>query len=582
MRLGLCRRLSGVLVLVAAIAVAAFSQTQKPDNRPANSSIAGQVKAGGIPLPNKTVIVSRFEERGNIFAVTMDGSGLSDLFHSAKTDADGRYRLTGLKAGTYEINVSAAAFAPDKKGGERSRTITLDENEAEENVDFSLARGGVITGRVTDADGRPLIAQSMQLRTINGDGEARQIVGVSSGGETETDDRGVYRVFGLSAGRYIIGVGGRTYNPFGAAAKYPLTYFPGTTDEKQARLIEVAEGSEVMEIDIRLGSASKTYEAIGHVIDAESGQPISKVSLMCFGRSGSDGVTGFSGTATSDAKGEFRFNGLPPGTYTVQLRPDVAGLLGGQSEHYIEETKFEVLDTNISGVQVQAKRGAMLSGVVAIEATPEQKSKINLGQTMIMGIVERKTVEQSGNIENAHISTTDYGVSKLNSDGSFRLTGLPPGKVVSFNLISISNGRQPAVSRIERDGVEMRDGIEIRSGEALTGVKVVLGIASGSIRGQVNLTGGKLPEGWVVRAMASRVNAPEHDRNSGFAEVSSNGRFIIEGLIDGEYEIMVFAHPKDGGRDSRQTEQIVRITSGAETPVTITLDLSKKEQEERQ
>ena len=77
----------------------------------------------------------------------------------------------------------------------------------------------------------------------------------------DTDDRGVYRFYGLPAGvssqRGRRGISGRAYhNNF-------RTYYPDATDQSQAKIIEVKEGAEVTNIDIRLGVGKDTYEAVG-------------------------------------------------------------------------------------------------------------------------------------------------------------------------------------------------------------------------------------------------------------------------------------------------------------------------------
>lgn len=581
MQLGRFARTLAASILIITIAVVSFAQTQKPDARPANGSISGQVKAGGVPLANKTVIVMRMENRADIFRMSLDSASALDIFRTAKTDADGRYNITGLRAGNYEIHVEAAAFAPAKRDSDRSRTVTLDDDQNADNINFSLVRGGVITGRAMDADGRPLIAQPMQLKSAFGEGETREFSGVSAGGEESTDDRGVYRLFGLAPGKYIIGVGGRVARPFGASSKYPLTYFPGTTDEKQARIIEIAEGSEITDIDIRLGGANKTYEVTGHVVDADSGQPIPKTTLLCIGQSSSGGAFGYSNSATSDAKGEFRLSGLAPGKYRIQLTSSYSGLLGNPSEHYAEETTFEVLDANVSGVQVQARRGAILNGVVVIEGTPEQKNQFNLGQMMMMAFVEQKKVDRQDDGQQEHLSTSDFSTTKLNADGSFRMAGLPPGKVSGFNVISIAANASLKLKRIEQNGVVMTEGIETRPGETISGVKIVLGTASGSIRGQINFSGGKLPDGGSAHAIAVRADSQGNDRDSESAEVDSKGRFVIEGLMDGEYQILIVFRPGSGAESTESGEQRVRVANGAETTVTIPFDPNKK-REERQ
>src|SRR5262249_44079735 len=155
------------------------------------------------------------------------------------------------------------------------RTVTLDEGEVREKIDFALIRGGVMTGKVMDDEGAPLIARRLQLYGVDEQGQKRNYQGPFVYEMSETDDRGVYRIYGLPPGRYIISAGGDPLR--GGGGKFALTYHPDTTDEKQAKVIEIKEGSEVTDVDIRFGSARKTYEAAGRVVDRETGKPVPRI-----------------------------------------------------------------------------------------------------------------------------------------------------------------------------------------------------------------------------------------------------------------------------------------------------------------
>ena len=53
----------------------------------------------------------------------------------------------------------------------QGRVLNLSANEAVEGIDFKLTRGGVITGRITDADGRPVIEERISLIAVDQNGE---------------------------------------------------------------------------------------------------------------------------------------------------------------------------------------------------------------------------------------------------------------------------------------------------------------------------------------------------------------------------------------------------------------------------
>ncbi|HEX7773124.1 MAG TPA: carboxypeptidase-like regulatory domain-containing protein, partial [Pyrinomonadaceae bacterium] len=78
-----------------------------------------------------------------------------EVAQRATTDQDGNYRIVNVPPGTYEVTPSAPAFVPSDLKEQRNKTVLVGEDEDVENINFALVRGGVITGRVTDADGRP-------------------------------------------------------------------------------------------------------------------------------------------------------------------------------------------------------------------------------------------------------------------------------------------------------------------------------------------------------------------------------------------------------------------------------------------
>src|SRR5262249_23569311 len=108
--------------------------------------------------------------------------------------AEGAYLIRALSGAYVKVSKNPSDFSAFK-------SITLDEGESRDSVDIALVRGGVITGRVTDDEGKPLIGAGLQLLSVDekGDSQWRGDYKV----DWETDDRGVYRIYGLPAGRYI-------------------------------------------------------------------------------------------------------------------------------------------------------------------------------------------------------------------------------------------------------------------------------------------------------------------------------------------------------------------------------------------
>jgi hypothetical protein len=581
-----------VLLLVAISQPGA--QTPRRDNRPRTASISGRVTIGGGPAPNARVglVEVKHQTRLGNQQIFMESGGMNaGEGYSALTDADGRYRLTNLPEGNYEMRVMLKAYIAEKKTGDKDlvRSVSLGESETRNDVDFSLTRGGVITGRVTDAGGNPMISRRVLLQVVTEQGQKQPYQSSASSQMFETDDRGVYRLYGLRAGRYVVSAGGEGGFALAGSSsgKHPRTWSPDTDDENQAKIVEVKEGGEVTGVDIKFGLAKKAYEASGRVIDDATGEPIPKVSVMCM-RTGNEGAVSFGaegGQATTDSQGNFRFNGLGPGRYEVEMM-DMNSFLsgGGENKHYIERTTFEVKAGDVENIEVRAKIGATISGVAVVEGARDASVKAMLTQSMI---TFESRQERSDDPQSASSFGSSVGgiPSKIKADGSFEFSGVRPGKV-TFDVANFS-GKSLSLIRVERNGADVSDGIDVQVGENVAGVRIVVGHGTAVIRGQVNVVGGALPEGWRMHAYASREKSA--GRSVRFAQVDGKGRFVIEGLLPGEYTLTATAIPPPpppgappGQRISQpvQATQKVAVGNGAEVQVTLTLDLKKKDQEE--
>jgi protocatechuate 3,4-dioxygenase beta subunit len=559
------------------------AQAPQRDNRPRTASVSGRVTIAGKPAANAVITVTETDLEPDA-----GESGLRiPLQAKTRTDGDGRYLVGGLAEGRYVVSAMLKAFVAAADFGDHnlSRTVTLDEGEAREKIDFALIRGGVMTGKVMDDEGAPLVARQVQLYTVDEQGQKGNYRGPFAYEMGETDDRGVYRIYGLPPGRYIISAGGEGGgDPIrGRGGKFALTYHPDTTDEKQARVIEIKEGSEVTDIDIRFGSARKTYEAAGRVVDRETGKPVPRIYVSGWSKYEKDGSSSvFSTTAIADGQGAFKLSGLSPGRYQAAVMGSI-----GETGYTSEAAEFEITNDNVSGVEVKAFLGASVSGIVVVEGADAAAGK-QLRSITVYPSVSPPT-DAAGDANALSSSQQFFTPGRVNADGSFTIKGLQAGGV-SFYLSDFDGGLR--IKRIERDGVEVKDAIEVRPGERVSGVRIVAHRAQGRIRGQVRFAGGALPAGWRLEAYASRPTPADESKSGartpvsvegigGHAFVDEKGRFVIEGLPAGEYDLSITMGGKRGANGSRQifsppgSNQRVTVGDDVETSVTLTIDISQ-------
>ncbi|MBO0801418.1 MAG: carboxypeptidase regulatory-like domain-containing protein, partial [Blastocatellia bacterium] len=405
----------------------------------------------------------------------------------------------------------------------------------------------------------------------------------------QTDDRGIYRIYGLPAGRYLSYVGA-IHNQ--AKHKYPKTFYPDTTDQKLAKIIEVKEGAEITGIDIHLGAAENTYEAAGRVVDATTGQPLAQVSVTCLQAPDGKSRYRFGTSAISDLEGAFKVSGLSSGSYELYLQSrsgiPVSSEASLGNDYYSEKTRFEVNDSDVSGLEIKAIRGSTITGVVVIEGDNDPSIIAKMQQ---MTIFLHVTAARRSDTDD--MGAENHGVpgARIEGDGAFRITGVAPGSA-RFAL-SGGQGSSLAIRRIERDGVVIRSALEIGRGELISGIRIVTVPANGTIRGQVEIARGKVPDGWELNIWATPVSStsdsenPYMDSGGKGATADGKGQFMIEGLTAGEYELRLEAMVRvsqnrwETAPGTNELNQRVTVSSGAETPVKFTLELPRELQEKR-
>jgi hypothetical protein len=267
------RIVSGLLAFLTLIFSQAASQTVSQQNPTGTATITGLVKLGDAPAQGITLAL--IPDQGGRPGPSQRQGGQQQKILQATTDDKGQYQFANVAAGRFRVTLLTETLVPassDPRAG--GVVVTVTDGQVISQINFAMAPGGVVTGRVMDHQGRPVIAERINLMTMNATGQPRPFNGGNRFGY-ETDDRGVYRIYGLPAGKYIISAGTEGNRP-GAnrRIRYPRTYYPDATEAAQAQLVEVSSGSVAEGIDIRMGAPMKTYAVTGRAVDAETGEPV--------------------------------------------------------------------------------------------------------------------------------------------------------------------------------------------------------------------------------------------------------------------------------------------------------------------
>ena len=478
-------------LIVAALSANAPARQKQPEP---TGSISGRVTVMGKAAANIPVLL-----------LTADSLSQRQVIASAKTDAEGGFTLSNLPAGRYLLNPFAPAMAdPATNTGQVGKMISLSEGESIDAANIELSRGGVITGRVMDSNNRPVIGEKVTLYLHNQEGRKHEFY--RNYETSRTDDRGQYRIYGLPGGRYSVSAGvhigqGSVRIGFGNVY-YPRTFHPDTTDEAAATIVEVKPGGEATGVDITVGRIEKTYTATGRIVDAETGKPIADLPYG-YGSVSEDGkyVGAYGSTgARSGAKGEFLIEGVAPARYVAMVAP--WGLSDQQAEFYGDPAFFEIKDSDVSDLEIRVRRGASVSGTVIIEGVDEQTAAEKFKELSLYAQVQAERLRAPGNS------------IKVAPDGSFRATGLPPGKV-SFHM-GYPQIKGLMILRTEIEGAEQRGPFALCGGPAGCRGEAILrprhwqGKDTGSTRGRA-AAGRQLDRATCFSRCRATIPAPDSD-----------------------------------------------------------------------
>lgn len=539
------------------LAVACLAQVPQPAKN-TSASVSGRVTIGGKAAAGITITAST-------------SSSVFDTRTVAKatTDEDGNYRLAGLAAGSFKIVpvTKALAVAPDAKSKQLEQSVNVAEGESITKVDFALVRGGVITGRITDAEGNPAIGERVSVVKKDSAAEEGGPMAFMEGPRNKTDDRGIYRVYGLSAGNYKVSVGqtaGGGVSVMGmGGSQYLKTFYPGVQDEAKATIVEVTEGSEITNIDITPGKPASGFSVSGRAVDADSNQPVANAYIAYSPVKDAEvqmGGMNFTGIRT-DANGKFRLESVKPGRYAAYT---VAA--GQENSTYSDPATFEMSDGDVSGIEIKVHRGATINGVAVIENNFDPGVAAILQTVTIYAFVSQKGM-----------SAPSYGNGKINPDGSFQFTGLAPGKAKIGMTGFPTTPKGLTLMRTEVEGIDQPEGIELAAGAQIKGVRLVFAYGTGVVRGEVRVEGGVLPEG-INLLLSLRSPAGDSRRYNRFLEIDSRSHFVAEDLPAGTYELFLRADTKDEKAAPLFAPVIRTITvaNGSEVQATLVVNLAPK------
>ena len=397
------RLLGGLLVLLVATAGTVETSPpgfqQNPPGPGGRSNAPGRGGAPGrdVPAQNQetpplgtasivgTIVVAGTGAPARRARVTLSGDTLRGG-RSATTDDQGRYAFASLPAGRFTLSASKighlnVSYGQRVPGSGRPGTPIQLEDGQRLTIRLQIPKGGVISGTILDEHGEAVPGTQVRAFRYSMQSGVRTL---QAAGNDATDDRGIYRIYGLQLGDYLICATPRPAFPAGAppaldrlqeavaamspqpgaagqvattvltdrlgaaaaaqaeAAQdepttgYAPVYFPGTTMTSNATSVALNVGEERLGVDFQLQLVAMA-RVEGMVIYPSGQEPGGlQIQLVNVG----DDVGGIGGSsARVDRDGKFRFSNVAPGQYTLVARTGGPGPMMGPAMEILGRTR---------------------------------------------------------------------------------------------------------------------------------------------------------------------------------------------------------------------------------------------------
>ncbi|GAA5038466.1 carboxypeptidase-like regulatory domain-containing protein [Microbacterium fluvii] len=322
--------------------------------------------------------------------------------------------------------------------------------------------------------------------------------------ETAVGADGSYTISGLAAGTYLV--------EFRSSDRAVLDeWWNGAEDDADAATrIVLRAGETRSRVDVVLEESAVLSGTVSVPDGVDRAQGSTDVILR--------GVDGGGTSYTVGADGGFRFMGVRPGTYRLEVRSFDLPVLdqwwdGGDDYSHATPITLGTAEKR-SDILVTPARSAIISGTVTLPEgiDPEVGSTTVLARTLDDRLLGSAFVER---------------------DGTYTIIGLPPGPV---KLKFVSSGRQVATEWWQdQPDLASATVLNLAPEEVRNDVDATLGPGA-SISGSVQLPDGVDGNSGTVWVYAYAVGAPEKAAASTSVR-GSDGWFSFHGLTPGEYKL---------------------------------------------
>jgi len=472
-----------VTVLVSALAGASGQQVHDLPPRPAT----GTAVISGVVLSGPTGTDPARKAR-----VMLHSAGFGAVAMTATTDDEGRFGFRDLPAGRYTIEAVKTGYLTAAYGAARPNRagtpVAVADGGRVSGLTIRLARGAAITGTVRDAQGAPVpgVQVSALKFTFLSAGQRR----LSNYAGGLTDDRGIFRLWGLPPGEYVVmaaprgdaraqspdgsdfqplsradvdralaagrgATGGAAAPPPAPTENYAQVFHPSVTDLAGAATLSIVAGEERTGVDIGIRLV-RTARVTATVRMPDGTVPARTAVTLSVAGEHADLLIGSvfrTRSVSLDASGQFAIADVAPGLYTVMAKTREAAqraAMPGASQSPPSPNLWAGADIVIDGVDVnlslEMQPAMTVSGRLVFDGPPPADPSMQIWMV------------PPGNVA---LNSGPAG-GLVRSDRTFTFAGVTPGAYrMEFSYLSnrsldpwflrsaVANGRDTSHRRLD-------------------------------------------------------------------------------------------------------------------------------------
>jgi hypothetical protein len=511
---GICSIL--LLGCLLVIAQTASAQTAKL------GTISGTVvNESGRPLSNARVMLRR---PGGVM-------GLENL--STTTDRKGKFEVSGLEPVNYQVLAILQGYVPLLRDLDDTQPPVYRTGDS---VTLVLTKGGVITGTVTNQAGEPIVGVNVRAGMVNAPNRFPYTyygVGVAA----ITDDRGIYRIYGLPEGTYVVWAGsgeGYTSNIDPYEGEIP-TYAPASTRDA-AQEIAVRPGAEASGIDIQYRGGSG-HAVSGKARASEGAQPQQFAILL----NSASGPQWQLRSYQADNQRGFMLQGVDDGDYSITAVSQRAK----DEFMFSAPRQIKVRGADVTGIDLLVEPLAAVSGRLVLEETKatgcSDKQRPVLSETLVsaqsdkpqpafMFLLPKTSPDERGNISLKNLLPGRYYFTAQYFAKDWYLKSLlfaPP---------------ETAATKAGNPLDAARTWTRLKGGDRLNGLTITLAQGAASVRGHIALSEGEtLADKLYVYLVPTLKEAGDDPLRFYVAPVTAEGKVSLNHLAPGHYLVLAQA-----------------------------------------